>query len=315
MKLTSNSLRRLLLAGSFIFLLGLVLANAQTGPIITQNLVTNQTVLAGSFVTLSVTVSGTGPFTYQWQFDQTNLPNGIITTVAGGGNGGDGGDGGAATNASLSEPYGVAVGAYDNLFIADTGHSRIREVAGNGIITTVAGNGSYAIIGDGGQAIAAGLETPEGVALDDSGNLFIADAGDYDARIRKVGTNGIITTVAGGGVGGITLNSPGGVAVDADGNLLIADTGDSLIRELTREGVIITVAGIGSFGYSGDGGAAINASLHFPGGVAADAHGNLFIADTDNQRIRMVNDNGIITTVAGNGTNGYSGDGGAATKC
>ena len=184
----------------------------------------------------------------------------------------------------------------------------------NGIITTVAGNGSnsrYGYSGDGGPAINASLNEPFGVAVDASGNLFIADSGNN--VIRKVDPNGIITTVAGnystgeshGGDGGAATNAslynPCGVAVDAAGNLFIADTFNGRIRKVDTNGIITTVAGNGTNGYSGDGGAATNASLYNPDGVAVDATGNLFIADSANGRIRKVDTNGIITTVAGDG--------------
>jgi uncharacterized repeat protein (TIGR03803 family) len=277
-------------------------------------------VLVGSNVTFAVSVTGTGPFSYQWQLDGTNLPNGIIMTVAGNGIGNYCCDGGVATNAELNYPFGVAVDATGNLFIADTSNNRIRKVGINGIISTVAGGGGYQP-GDGGAATNAELNYPFGVAVDATGNLFIADEGNN--RIRKVGTNGIITTVAGNGTNGYTgdggaatsaeLAGPSGVVVDATGNLFIAD-GFSRVRKVGTNGIITTVAGNGTNGYSGDGGAATNAELFWPSGVAVDATGNLFIADTYNQRIRKVGTNGIITTVAGNGTNGYSGDGSVATN-
>ena len=285
---------------------------------------TNQTVMAGSTATLSVAVSGDGPFTYQWQFNGTNLPNGIINTVAGNGSGGYSGDGGAATNASLYYPEGVAFDSTGNLFIADFVNNRIRKGTTNGIITTVAGNGSPGYSGDGVPATNATV-TPAGVALDASGNLFIADWNNN--RIRKVDTNGIITTVAGNGNPG--YSGDGGlaiyaslayvedVAVDASGNLFIADTINNRIRKVDTNGFITTVAGKGPavYGsYSGDGGAATNANLNAPYSVAVDATGNLFIADMDNNRIRKVDTNGIITTVAGNGSADYSGDGGPATN-
>ena len=281
----------------------------------------NQTVMAGGTATFSVAVSGTGPFTYQWQLNGTNLPNGIITTVAGNGSSGYSGDGGAATNASLYYSAGVAVDAFGNLFMADTENNRVRKVDPTGMITTVAGNGSHAYSGDGGMATNASLSYPKSAAVDASGNLFIAD---YDnSRIRKVNPNGMITTVAGGGPnspgdGGAatnaSLSNPNGVAVDAFGNLFIADTYNSRIRKVNPNGIITTVAGYGTNGYSGDGGIATNARLSYPFGVAVDAFGNLFIADYDNFRIRKVDPNGMITTVAGNGSFGYSGDGGAATN-
>jgi sugar lactone lactonase YvrE len=281
---------------------------------------TNQTVLAGSTAMLCVAVSGDGPFAYQWQFNGTNLPNGIITTVAGNGSQGYSGDGGAATNASLRFPSGVAVDASGNLFIADM-VSRVRKVNPNGIITTLAGNGSPGFSGDGSAATNASLYNPLGVAVDAAGNLFIADKGNN--RIRKVNTGGIITTVAGNGSsgysgdGGAAINAglynPAGVAVDGFGNLFIADRSNR-IRKVDTNGIITTVAGNGDSGYSGDGDAATNASLYLPQGVAVDASGNFFIADRSNNRIRKVDTNGIITTVAGNGDSGYSGDGGAATN-
>jgi secreted PhoX family phosphatase len=290
----------------------------------------SQTTLSGSAVSFSVAVSGTGPFTYQWQFNGTNLPSPVISTVAGTGIPGYSGDGGAAANAELNYPLGVAVDTSGHLFIADSDNGRIREVGAGGMITTVAGNGRYGYSGDGGPATKAELSGPSGVAVDASGNLFIADASNY--RIREVGTNGMITTVAGNGTQGYSgdggaatgaeLSNPNSVAVDASGNLFIADQARNVIREVGTNGIITTVAGYGYMipisgnpeGYSGDGGAATNARLFSPWGVTLDASGNLFIADVGNGRIREVRTDGIITTVAGNGTQGYSGDGGPATS-
>jgi len=288
----------------------------------------SQMVMAGGTATFSVAAHGAGPFTYQWQLNGTNLPDGLITTVAGNGTNGYFGDGGAATNANFDWPFGLTVDTSGNLFVADTDNAVIRKVDTNGLITTVAGlynNGYPAYSGDGGPAINASMFWPYDVAVDASGNLFIADTGN--ALIRKVDTNGIITAVVGifnGGVGGYSgdggaatnasLYWPSGVAVDASGNLFIADTGNSVIRKVDPNGIITTVAGNGRLAYSGDGGAATNASLNQPSGVAVDVSGNLFIADTFNNVIRKVDTNGTITTVAGNGTIGYSGDGGAATN-
>ena len=249
--------------------------------------------------------------------------NGVIATVAGNGTAGYLGDGGAATNARLYYPNGVAVDAFGNLFIADSYNHRIREVSTNGVIATVAGNGTAGYLGDGGAATNARLYYPNGVAVDAFGNLFIADT--VNRRIRKVSTNGVMTTVAGNGTagyfgdGGAATNAhlyyPNGVAVDAFGNLFIADTFNHRIREVSTNGVIATVAGNGTAGYLGDGGAATNARLNKPSGVTVDAFGDLFIADTGNNRIREVTSYGLITTVAGNGTYGsYSGDGGPAVN-
>src|SRR6266850_1646511 len=251
---------------------------------------------------------------------------GIITTVAGNGTATFAGDGGAATSASLSGPYGVALDASGNLYIADYLNPRIRKVAAaTGIITTVAGDGVFAFAGDGGAATSASLSSPTGVALDASGNLYIADYGNQ--RIRKVdAASGVITTVAGNGGptfagdGGAatnaSLNFPSGVALDASGNLYIADYFNHRIREVAAAtGIITTVAGNGSPTFAGDGGAATSASLWSPTGVALDSSGNLYIADHDNKRIRKVaTATGIITTVAGNGGSTFSGDGGAATS-
>jgi uncharacterized protein (TIGR03437 family) len=247
---------------------------------------------------------------------------GTITTVAGNGSYGSSGDGGPATSATLNLPQGIAVDGAGNLFIADTVNNRIRKVNAAGTITTVAGNGSYGYAGDGSAATSAELGGPEGAAVDSTGNLLIADS--YNARLRKVALNGIISTVAGdggfhyGGDGGPATSAelflPESVAADNAGNLFVADTSNNRIRQINQAGVITTVAGNGAHGYSGDGGPATSAELNQPSGVAVDNAGSLFIADQANNRIRMVNPAGIITTVAGNGTPGDSGDGGPATS-
>ncbi len=294
--------------------------HAQTAPTITQQ-PTNQVAANAGTVMFGVAASGTAPFTYQWLFNGNNIAPFIIT-AAGNGSSSFSGDGGAATNASLAYPRGVAVDSVGNLFVADYENNRIRKAGTNGIITTLAGNGSYGFSGDGGAATNASLYYPYGVAVDNVGNLFIADS-DND-RIREVGTNGIITTVAGNGNSGFSgdggaatntsLYYPYGVAVDSVGNLFIADSDNDRIREVSTNGIITTVAGNGSYGFSGDGGAATNASLYYPYGVAVDSVGNLFVADNDNERIREVGTNGIITTVAGNGSHGFYGDGNVATN-
>jgi sugar lactone lactonase YvrE len=251
---------------------------------------------------------------------------GVTTTVAGGGVG----DGGPAISASLRSPSGVAVDALGNLFIADGGNNRIGRVDdATWVIATVAG-GTSGFSGDGGPATSASLNVPSGVALDASGNLFIADRDNN--RIRRVdGVTGVITTVAGSGATGLaagsfsgdggpatsaSLNSPRGVAVDALGNLYIADGRNNRIRRVDgASGIITTVAGNGTSGFFGDGGPGTSASLSGPTGVTVDASGNLFIADTRNNRIRRVDGaTGVITTVAGDGASGFSGDGGPATS-
>jgi sugar lactone lactonase YvrE len=281
----------------------------------------NQSAQTGSNVAFDLTLSGTGPFQYQWRFDGTNLPDGLIYTVAGNGNYVFSGDGGPATNAGMDYPVAVAVDAAGELFIADWNHERVRKVDTNGIISTLAGDGDYGYSGDGGAATNASLRSPDGVAVDAFGNVFIAD--QYNNRVRVVGTNGIITTVAGNGGSGYSgdggaatnamLDNATGVAVDSSGNLFFGDRGNDVVRKVDTNGIITTVAGTGIYGYTGDGGPATNANMGEPYGIALDAAGDLFITDGDNDVIRKVDTNGIITTVAGNGEYGFSGDGGPAT--
>jgi uncharacterized protein (TIGR03437 family) len=245
------------------------------------------------------------------------VSNGAIVTVAGNGTYGFSGDSGLAASAQLNAPNGVAVDSSGNLYIADTGNNRIRQVS-NGMIATVAGNGTQGFSGDNGPATNAQLSSPNGVAVDSAGSLYIADLGNN--RVRKV-ASGVIATVAGNGAYGFSgdngpgaaaqLYYPEGVTVDAAGNLYIADQWNGRIRKVSN-GVITTVAGNGTAGFGGDNGPATSAQLHYPAGVASDAAGHLYIVDTNNQRIRKVS-NGVIATVAGNGTPGYSGDNGPAT--
>ena len=191
------------------------------------------------------------------------------------------------------------------------------------MITTIAGSGIVGFSGDGGPATAAGLNKPMGLAIDASGNIYVADY--FNHRIRKIDVSGVISTIAGTGVAGYggnngpatssPLNYPSDVAVDAAGNIYIADSQNHRIRKIDLAGIITTVAGSSASGwYSGDGGLATSAMLNLPSGIAVDLAGNLYIGDTANYRIRMVDTSGIINTIAGNGTAGYSGDGGPATS-
>ncbi len=242
---------------------------------------------------------------------------GVITTFAGGWVG----DGGPATTAALFHPAGVATDALGNVYIADANYSRVRKVSTSGIITTIAGTGEQGYSGEGGQATAAELNYPYAVAVDGQGNVYIADVGNN--RIRKVATNGVISTFAGTGVQGYggdgnaattaKFSGPYGIAIDVAGNVYIADLGNERVRKVGINGIINTIAGNGTQGYSGDGGAATAAQLLSPGGIAVDAVGNVYITDQGNSRIRKVGTNGTISTIAGNGTQGYSGDGAAAT--
>jgi len=235
---------------------------------------------------------------------------GIIQTVAGGAAGGAPREGGLATLATLQHPHGVAVDAAGNLYIADTGHHRVRKVNTSGLISTVAGAGTPGLSGDDENAAAAELNVPMGVAVDAGGNVFIADTGNH--RIRKVMPPGLIFTVATSGtpeVPGSSLAFPRGLAVDRAGNLYIADSLLHSIRLLTPGGVVRTAAGGGERGAAGDGSLATLAQLDTPGGVAVDAAGTLYIADTENHRIRRVLA-GVIHTVAGRDR--FSGDHGPA---
>ena len=251
---------------------------------------------------------------------------GVITTVAGNGTAGYSGDGGVATSAELNYPSCVAVDGSGNIYIADTSNNRVRKVtASTGIITTVAGNGTYGYGGDGGTATNAYLALPSGVTADTCGNIYLADTGNN--RIRKiVGSTGNISTAAGNGTAGYggdggaatsaKLNYPNGIAVDSSCNLYIADTSNERIRKVTiSTGNISTVAGNGTVGFSGDGGAATSAELGYPYGVVIDSSSNIYIADNNNNRIRKVTaSSGNISTIAGNGVQGYSGDGASATS-
>ena len=247
---------------------------------------------------------------------------GIITTIAGTGVQGSSGDGGAATSAQLYSPFGVSVDVSGNVYIADTYNHEIRMVTRTGIITTIAGTGTYGDSGDGGAATSAQLNYPHGVSVDVSGNVYIADYNNH--KIRMVTSRGIITTIAGTGVQGSSgdggaatsaqLMDPYGISVDISGNVYIADKFNHKIRMVTSAGIITTIAGTGAYGDSGDGGAATSAQLVSPFGVSVDISGNVYIADRGNNKIRMVTRTGIITTIAGTGTRGDSGDGGAATS-
>ncbi len=365
-------------------------------------------------------------------FDVSNrirkvTPSGIITTVAGNGSTGFAGDGGPATSAKLNNPRGVVADGSGNVYFADSDNNRVRKIASNGTISTVAGDGTKGFGGDGAAATSAQLDSPDGVALTDSGELLVADTGNN--RVRKIALNGVITTVAGtgspgtagdggpansasltpsaltqsagkvfvadgnrvrqfavggtistiagngaawySGDGGAATNTqmtptdvalasngdayvvdsdngvirrisggiattfagggglvgkasdggpataahlyPGGIAVDGNDNLLIADSESDLVRSITPGGTISTFAGTGSPGFSGDNGQAKAAQLQDPIDVAIGAAGTVYISDSGNARIRAVNSAGVISTFAGNGSPGNSGDNGPAT--
>ncbi|MHA6482393.1 cadherin-like beta sandwich domain-containing protein [Paenibacillus sp. strain BS8-2] len=272
-------------------------------------------ILTLAMVTTSLLVWGTEPL---------HAASGdYIYTLAGTGDAASNGDGGAAAAAAVKGPEGIAIDSAGNLYIAEPTASRVRKVDKlTGIITTVAGDGVESYSGDGGAATSAQLRYPTSVALDSSGNLYIADT--MDSRIRKVDTHGTITTFAGTGIVGSSgdggdaaeaeLSYPTGLAFDSAGNLFFAEGGTHKIRKINNSGIIETIAGTGSYGYSGNGGAAINARLNRPSYLAFDGSDNLYISDTGNFSIRKIDTSGIISTVLGQGSQGYTMEGELASS-
>jgi sugar lactone lactonase YvrE len=247
-------------------------------------------------------------------------PNGIITTIAGTGQIGFSGDGGAATLAQLNRPLEMAFDKNGNLYFTDQLNHRIRKINTSGIITTIAGIGTIGYSGDNNPAINAELNYPTGLVIDSHGNLYVSDT--ENSVIRKIDTLGIITTIAGtvgiygyAGDGGLatnaTLNRPGRMGIDKNDGIYISDN-DHRIRKITSSGVITTIAGTGVNAHSGDGGLAIAADIYNPAGMDIDTLGNVFIAEYGANRVRKINQAGIITTIAGTGATTSSGDGGPA---
>ena len=247
-------------------------------------------------------------------------PSGNLTIIAGTGLPGFSPNGTMATAAALSGPAAIAVDGAGNVYFTEEGNSTVREiVAASGLVQTVAGTGTAGDTGDGGPAVLASLNRPEGIAFDANGNLFIADTGNNVIR-RVSAADGTISTVAGtgtagfGGDGGLAiaalLNQPWGLAFGTDGSLYVADFQNNVIRKIDASGKISTVVGTGDTNYLGDGGPALAATLDHPAGLGIDAGGNLFIADSENNVVRKVNGaTQIITTLAGNSLTGSTGDG------
>jgi uncharacterized protein (TIGR03437 family) len=234
--------------------------------------------------------------------------NGVITTIAGTGGLQFYGDGGPGRGALLNNPAAIALAVDGTVYIADTDNNRIRKLSG-GILSTVAGDGLARFSGDGGPALTASLNSPFGLAIDPTGNLYVADTGNN--RIRKITPDGLISTAAGNGTTAI-LNGPAGVAVDAAGALYIADTENHRVRKVTAAGVASVLAGTGTAGATGDNGPAASALLNRPTAVALDAAGAIYISDTGNNRVRKISASGVISTFAGDGREGFYGDGVAA---
>ena len=226
-------------------------------------------------------------------------PSGTISTVAGNGIAGYSGDGGPALQARLHTPDDIEFDAAGNMYIAEHGSHVIRKIDLNGSITTIAGNGSPPPngqpLGDGGPALLAQLYTPEEIAVDAAGNIYIADVSTNS--IRKINAAGVIQTIAGGGFyhagysgdGGpalsAKLNAPVSIEVDQAGNIYFSDLGNHVVRKISTSGTITTIAGNGTPGYSGDGGPATQAQLNRPNGIAIDNHGNIYVAEEENHVI------------------------------
>ncbi|MGN6568054.1 MAG: T9SS type A sorting domain-containing protein [Flavipsychrobacter sp.] len=242
---------------------------------------------------------------------------GFIRTIAGNHTGGYKGDGGLATSSSIHFPGDISLDKKGNVYIVDSWNSVIRKVSKSGIITTIAGCDTAGYSGDGGPAVLAKINIPSVMDIDARGNIYISD--QKNGVIRKIDTTGIITTIAGTpgilsytGDGGpaiaARLGNTCGLRVDAIGNVYVADHDNNAVRKIDTAGVITTIAGSATKGYSGDGGPAKTALLFHPMDVALDRAGNLYIADEGNNVIRKIDTNGIITTVAGIDSAGYNGD-------
>ena len=261
-------------------------------------------------------------FTRAAAYAAYNCGRNMLWTAAGNGGTTYAGDGGQSVTRGLNAPYGVAIDSQDRVYVADSGLHAVRRINSDGTITTIAGTGTAGSTGDGGAATTARLNTPVRLAFDTAGNLYIADSGNN--KIRKVTPAGIISTVAGTGTAGNTgdggqatsarLRTPYDVAFGPDGSMYIADRANHKIRRVAPNGIISTFAGTGTAGYNGDGITATAARLNTPYGVDVDADGNVYIADFDNERVRKVDTNKIITTYAGTGIATIDGDGGPAVE-
>ena len=254
-------------------------------------------------------------------------PDGTLVTVAGRKEAatseeGSAGDGGPALGAYLFAPAGIAFDQAGNLFIADMAGNRIRRVDTFGIITTIAGTGPALLgvgtfAGDGGPATTARLRSPDGIAFDRAGDLYFADSGN--GKVRRIDKNGIISSLDMSAWPGSSSFTPHVLAFDSSGNLYVTsdnqwNVSSCWVVRITPQNAISAVAGVGTCGYSGDGGSATSAELDGVSGIALDSQGNLYIADGNNHRIRRVDANGIITTVAGTGADGTAGEGGPVLR-
>ena len=269
-----------------------------------------------------LSTTGVNMFNRAAAYAAYNCGRNMLWTAAGNGGTTYGGDGGQSVARGLSSPYGVAIDSQNRIYVADSVLHAVRRINADGTMTTIAGTGTSGNTGDGGPATSARLNTPVRLAFDAAGNLFIADSGNN--KIRRVTPAGIISTVVGSGTAGNTgdggqatsarLRTPYDVAFGPDGSMYIADRANHKIRKVTPAGIISTFAGSGTAGYNGDGITATSARLNSPYGVDVDSDGNVYIADFDNERVRKVDTNRVITTYAGTGIATIDGDGGPAIE-
>jgi sugar lactone lactonase YvrE len=251
---------------------------------------------------------------YEGEYVFRLQPDGSLAIVAGTGKSGEGGDGGPAIKASLSAPSGLVVDRNGNLFVADQQGQRIRRVDSQGIITTIAGSAAGSSSGDGGPATSGTFSHPLGLVFDRAGALYVGDS-----SVRRIDPNGTISSLDSSSLPPPPWR-PGYLALDSAGNLYVSDRGGRgfgggcRIVRVSQTRVLSVVAGTGTCGFKGDGGQAIAAELNDPNGLAFDSAGNLYVSDSNNQRIRRIDRNGVITTIAGTGIAGFSGDGGLGKK-
>jgi sugar lactone lactonase YvrE len=225
--------------------------------------------------------------------------DGVVTTFAGSGS--IGSADGMGTMASFSYPSGVAIDSIGNLYVADRSNHKIRKITSTGVVTTLAGSGVQGSAD--GAGVASSFRTPLGVAVDSAGNVFVADSGNH--KIRKITSTGVVSTLAGSGSIGSadgmgamgSFRYPNSVAIDSNGNVYVADRSNHKIRKITSTGVVSTIAGDGSIGAVD--GAGLAASFSFPEGIAVDSNGNIYVADSENDKIRKITSTGLVTTLAG----------------
>lgn len=271
-----------------------------------------------SLVFISCSDSGDSNVTNEINENEVISPT--IENIAGNGTPDFSGDNGNANEAELNYPRDLDFDSNGNIYISDRGNNRIRKIDLNGIITTVAGSSARGYSGDGGLAINAQIHLPLGIKIDSNDNIYFIDNNNH--CVRKIDGNGIITTIAGNGTsdfsgdGGLAINAslsyPQDLTIDSAGNIYILDTDNRRIRKIDANGIISTIAGNGNPGFNGEGVPAINAHTENPTNIHIDANSNIYFSDWANSIVRKIDNNGIITTIAGNGTPGFSGDGGLA---